>query len=706
MTTEIFINGNRLDLSRNEPIVFSVVGYNLLTLGIRSASYSNIFRVPATQNNRDVFNSSELINSTNNEPYQTLTASIRIDGNEVVNGIATLEGFDWYNYSVSIKSGDGNFFSLIKTVSLSSLSSYLTPLSHDYSIAGVEALRDSSTGIVYPNIDYGYFEYATGTTHPYNFFFPAIYLKYVIDSAIDFIGYRQVGDLWTDDVYSTLAIPAKNVIGTDNDYFVEYEWTNGTLPFGLLVGREDIYIDNSIVEAPLNFPSEISDDDSLYFDTDMGLGYTTFAYNFPSTYSAQTTFEFNINGQFTTDNVVSFYRDKFITSAIMRIRVDVYNKNTGVVSGSVFSVEYEYYTATYVDVGGTTTRTNENYQPTFPVSISINNPVFLDTIGGTATDYAMVWKIESEIEFSPLETKPVNPTDNLGSFSFEDFSMSIEQVDNSIIPSTINVLESFQDFNVGSAFLYVCNVMGVFPKVDEYNKTIELIRVNNVKRNKPNAYDWSDKIDITSRPDISFKLGSYAQSNYFEYSNDSNDPFLNELENYGRGNIAVSDQTIDIEKTLYKAPFSLCAIDLTMSDERSMAKIFTGSKYVFDGVNYNLDSEAKVEGFAIRVVKLNRVTSNLLQITSGSGVSANYEVANNNILFQNVIGLRYSVLNDIVVKPKVVECFMRLKTVDIESFDSTIPVWVDLFNDYFYVNEVSEFDLNNEDSTKVTLIRL
>jgi len=57
-------------------------------------------------------------------------------------------------------------------------------------------------------------------------------------------------------------------------------------------------------------------------------------------------------------------------------------------------------------------------------------------------------------------------------------------------------------------------------------------------------------------------------------------------------------------------------------------------------------------------------------------------------------------------KTKVVECFIRLTTVDIENFDSTIPIWIDYFNDYFYINNVSEFNLTASESTLVTLIRL
>jgi len=709
MSTSIEIEGQSLDLSRNEPIAFSVIGFDVLTLGVRSSSFSNVFRVSATsQKNRDIFNSAEIVNSTNPEPYKSLTAVIKVDGEETVNGVASLLGFDGYDYSISIKSGDGNFFNLIKTVSLSSLSSYLTPLTHDYSAAGVDALRDVSTGIVYPNIDYGYFEKATGSTHPFNFFLPSLYLKFIIDSAIELIGYRPIGDVWTDDLYATLALSSKGVVGTDNDFLVNYEFINSTLAFGLLSEEYGAVASRtSTVGAPLNFPSEIVDADGLYSDTTIAtLGYTTFAYNFLANFGALTDFDFTFNGNFSTNNPASFFRNQVTASAKVIIRADVYEIATGTLSGTCFSVEFEYYVATYEEQEGSPVRLTETFTPTFPINLEITNPNFINTIAGSADEYAVVWNIESDITIDVLGDIPAATIDNLGNFSFGEISMIISQTDNTIIPSTINVLESFDNINVGSAFLYVCNVMGVFPRVDEYNKTIELIRINSVINKKPLALDWSKKLDLSLRPKVSFKLGGYAQSNYFEYDNDTADPFLNALANFGRGAFTISDTTIDLESTAYKAPYSLCATGLTMTDSRSMAKVFTGNKYTFTGSVYVRDENAKVEGFKTRITKLNRVTDSLIQIESGTTQVANYEVANNNILFQNVLNQNFTLVKDATEKTKIVECLMRLNSVDIEQFDSSLPVWVDYFNDYFYVNNVSEFNLTTNESTIVTLIRI
>ena len=196
-----------------------------------------------------------------------------------------------------------------------------------------------------------------------------------------------------------------------------------------------------------------------------------------------------------------------------------------------------------------------------------------------------------------------------------------------------------------------------------------------------------------------------------ESSIDTSSGFFNKLTNYGRGTLVVDNENVEFEKVKYRAPFSLCAIGSTFnnplsSNTRSMAKIFTGNKYTFDGQEYNLDREAEVEGFDTRVVNLSRSTSNPIQITNGSSVVANYEVNNTPILFDYVLRNRFSLISDMLIKTKVVEALFNLTQVDFRNFDFRKPVFVDYLNDYFIVNDIKQFKANEVDSTNVTLIRL
>jgi len=75
-------------------------------------------------------------------------------------------------------------------------------------------------------------------------------------------------------------------------------------------------------------------------------------------------------------------------------------------------------------------------------------------------------------------------------------------------------------------------------------------------------------------------------------------------------------------------------------------------------------------------------------------------------LFDFVLRNRYSLINGVLDKTKVVSCLMNLKEIDFRNFDFTKPVFIDYFNDYFIVNQISQFKANEVDSTKVTLIRM
>jgi len=232
-----------------------------------------------------------------------------------------------------------------------------------------------------------------------------------------------------------------------------------------------------------------------------------------------------------------------------------------------------------------------------------------------------------------------------------------------------------------------------------------MVSFDTIKRNKTKAIDWSKKIDISTEPQVSFKL-DYAKNTIFEYSNDNKDVYLNELTNYGRGTFVVDNENMAQEVVKYRSPFSLCAIAPSFNSARSMAKIFTGDKYLFNGVSYELDPEAKIEGFTTRIVSLTRSTSNPIQVTDGFVVDGNYEVNNAPILFDYVIRNRYSLVTDMLSKTKVVNALIRLNEVDFRTFDFTKPVFIDYLNDYFIVNDIKQFKANEVDSTNVTLIRL
>jgi len=697
MTTQIYINGQLIEVDKDEVIAITLSFFSVFSLAIRSSNYSNVFKVPKTQSNRLVFKSAGIVNSTNEEPYNKLDCSIKVDGIEIV-GTAELISSDQNYFRVAVKAGNNNFFTDIKSLQLSDLD--LSSLNHNYNAATVSARRDLSSGVVYPNIDYGYFERATAGSQPFNFFFPALYFSTIFDKAFEQLGYRKEGDFFDSDLYNSLALMSKNVVSEGEFYNTEYEINTG---FNFIVTRNSsVTSDEYKIDAPLNFPDEIEDDDSLYFDTNLGKGYTTFAYNPPTQIDVNTQFLLTHSANISFESSLqSSYVDEFIEEATLNIKLEAYNKSTNFFEQTLYIREITFFTADYSQPGpGIPLIT---FNPILNLNVQSVNLNVNSNITGNAIDYAFMWEIEIV-----TRTKSGETTSTFDSFSSTSISSNFQIQQSKIADFDVSITNSFDDINIGNAFLYLCNVGGVIPKVDESTKRIQMVSFDDVRKNKSVALDWSNKIDLSEDPEISFKFNNYAKNNVFQYANDSEDVFLNELINYGQGVLIVDNKNLEQESVKYEAPFSLVSIGPVFlnSTVRTMGRIFTGDKYIFDGVNYNLDAESKVESFTTRVVYLSRSTSDLIQVTNGNIVTGNYEAVNQPILFQRVLNSKYSLISNMIDKAKIVRVLMKLSVVDIGLFDFSKPVYIDYFNDYFYVNEIDQFKVNQIDSTFVTLIRM
>lgn len=707
MITELFINNQRVDLEKADTIAITKSVFDINKPSTRTSEYSNAFRVPKTQNNRLIFKSAGIVNSFNDEPYDQLTASIKVDGVEVAFGIAELMSSDEDYYTINVQAGNGSFYKSLKALSLVDLSESLVVLDHDYSAVEVGKRRDLENyeegipeGLIYPNVDYGWFERTAQGGQLFRYFYPALFVHYIVNSAINLIGYKQVGNFWERSVYKSLAIMAKNIVSDADEYFVDYSTEQSALP----TRGTEIVPNGFIVFSPLNFTEEESDVDGLYVDTALNLGYVTFGYNFPVNFDSSTTWSINLNGNVTINpSVVSGFRAGYIDEAFLRFELQIWNKVTDTFVSNAVLIKYPFYSANYIVEEGRTIfqPSTESFTSELEIDGALRNPINLNAIGADATDHVLVWFVEVVTSTAPSET--ISEYDSLDQISFElEFDLTQRAGGD---PNKVSVINSFDDVNIGSLFLYVCNVLGVYPLVDEALKTVSMVSFDDLKKNKAKAIDWSNKIDLSEEPEVSFKL-DYAQRSGFEYNNDNKDVYLNELTNYGKGTVIVDNDNLPFEVVKYRSPFSLCAIAPTFNSTRQMAKIYTGDKYIFDGTDYNLDPEAEVDGFTTRVVSLARSTESPIQVNGGDTATANYEVNNTPILFDYVIRNRYSLLNDMLNKTKVVKALFNLSQVDFANFDFSKPIFVDTLNDYFVVNEISQFKVNEVDSTNVTLIRI
>ncbi len=72
----------------------------------------------------------------------------------------------------------------------------------------------------------------------------------------------------------------------------------------------------------------------------------------------------------------------------------------------------------------------------------------------------------------------------------------------------------------------------------------------------------------------------------------------------------------------------------------------------------------------------------------------------------NLISLFYNEIEVVYTKIKILSCLLRLNASDINQLDLTKPVYIEYFNSYFYISQISSYNPNSNKSTSVELVKL
>ena len=235
-------------------------------------------------------------------------------------------------------------------------------------------------------------------------------------------------------------------------------------------------------------------------------------------------------------------------------------------------------------------------------------------------------------------------------------------------------------------------------QVDEVNKNIKIIPFEKLNDNIANALDWSNKLDLTDTPQITFAVDGYAQRNLCTWQYDeilTKRPLAN-------GVIQLDDQNLDDEQDLIEIDFSATPQALKSGFNISFLPIFNSGGTFRDAIDQR-----------ILFAKFNDVAFTYTDGTSNSAQTTDILLTHFqksgeiNLGFDdNLIPTFYQAFIDVLDKAKIVTCLLRLNASDINQLDLTIPVYIEYFNSYFYVSKISGYNPNRNVSTKVELVKL
>ncbi len=203
----------------------------------------------------------------------------------------------------------------------------------------------------------------------------------------------------------------------------------------------------------------------------------------------------------------------------------------------------------------------------------------------------------------------------------------------------------------------------------EFTTLKDLLSVNN------GYVDYSDKLQRTNS--IKFSFGKYAQENYFEYELDEELSKTEEIVDYLRGKISVSNKSLKKETTIVKSAFKSVPIIYGMN---------------FYEVEIPTDDEDRPPK-----LKVNNTTPYILNNNNGNGDFTG-------MFWNDLIDAYYKSLSEALEYQELREVELALTAEDVRNFNFFKLVYLRQYQAYYYCNKIKNY--TGGKMTKVELIRV
>jgi hypothetical protein len=252
---------------------------------------------------------------------------------------------------------------------------------------------------------------------------------------------------------------------------------------------------------------------------------------------------------------------------------------------------------------------------------------------------------------------------------------------------------------------FLKNYMQIFcllPIVNDIDRTMRLIKFDSILTNTQNAYDWSDKLDLTEPAEIKFIQTEYGQHNKFIYTQDGDEQKPEGTD----GEITINNSNLEFEKTAVELIFAGTKANIRLYDNSlSQIGIFTDGEYENEKEPRILNVK---RGFASSDKQL---VDSLYHFTIiGGSVNVPYFIDASqsfNLGFgTNLLSKYYQLLTDILGRVKVVKQYVRLSAAEISMIDYSRPVWIAKYESYFYISSIKGFTYTESKSTLVELVKI
>lgn len=668
MAVELYIEDELIDLIGDEDIATDYAIAEIGNFETRQGFRSIDFEIPKTANNKRILENSELINNLTDRPYRRLKARLYAEGIDQLIRFADIESVK-ESYSIRLYGGTTSFFEIVKKKKITEIN--LSDLNHTFNLSTIVASRTRIGTYIYPIIDYHSDSpniRMSNSNNDFNvrFCFPSVSFNKLLASIVGDAGYGLQNNInLSDQQYQTAELLLPTFTNEYDDAINER--FNIDASSNIAVTQQNIFVGPALTQTTfIQFNNIIDPDTRTLLET------LTFNISGGTTVTRTvTTYTAAVDGVYNFKGVFNFNYVNVSNAALMFVEVLRIN---GSVATPIQDQQFEISSATPI---GATVERSVNYD--FNVTMRQGDKIFIGLFGAQISGF-------DSFNNGTLEIKPIEASFNFGDFIYLQYLLpNLKQGD---------LLKNYLQ-------LY-CAII----QVNEFTKLVQINKFNDVLLNIPNAVDWSDKIDYTEEPEITYALDEYAQVNNMLYDDDDlvikpvgTDTVIN-----------IDDQTLEAENDFIELDFAATEMVTRLQGlQIPQIKVYE--------TNDESPPQTTIEEEPEPRILLHEKISGNIDYTDGTNttnVTTNIPMAwfiradkTYNLGFEN--NLRpsyYTALEKVLDRTKVVNELVRLTPLDIYNLDFLIPVFISKHNSYFYISKISGYRYGSTESTEVELVKI
>lgn len=282
--------------------------------------------------------------------------------------------------------------------------------------------------------------------------------------------------------------------------------------------------------------------------------------------------------------------------------------------------------------------------------------------------------VTKQVELGDLEDAVITITANtqpLKAYNFDNV-ITITNLISDVVPLTGMIpLAPNLGFDTQLDFFKMfTQLFGLTVQVNNETKTVYAYTMQKLYDNKSLAKDWSEKLH-DKKNDKSFTIRSYGQSNYIKLDD-------NEIDNVkDKGVFTIQNETLPLEKDLFN-------IKLEAGNDATSMGVSVASIPL---------EEVTIDG-EITTREFKDGKPHIVEITNGQvmflGTLLNAKLANH-ATAQSFVNNYYARLIDMLYRAKWIDEEFWLTDEDIEKFDHFVPVYVQKYGAFFYVNKIKNY---------------